>query len=559
MFQSKGLPDVSFTPPSIRSRRFSRRSALRQTGVAMATAGVVSAGLRGRAHAQATPGATPTTGSSAGDVTPERAAMAVDRVRDYAREILERTGLPGMAVAVVYGDDVLLAEGFGVREVGKPEPIDADTVFQLASVSKSLAASTVAAVVGDGTVRWDSRIADIAPGFALAEAWPTAAVTVADLFSHRSGLPDHAGDILEDLGYPQAETLHRLRFLQPEYSFRAGYAYTTYGLTAGAEAVATAAGVPWVDLAHQRLYEPLGMSSTSSRFADYMAASNRAVPHVQRDGKWVVTPQQRDPDSQTPAGGVSSTVNDMARWLRMILGDGTFEGQEVVAASALRPAHLPQSVSREAADPATQRDSFYGFGTNVSYTNFGQPQWSHSGAFALGAGTAYYVLPASNFGIVALGNGAAIGAPEALCLDVLDIAQTGAVTRDWLSLILPDFAAIMAPQYGTELPDAPPANPQPALDAAAYTGTYENDFYGPVEIVADGDTLALLIGPAARTFPLTHFDRDLFTWQPEGENAQLPSALAFTIGPAGTAVSFDDDYLTWGGAGHLVRPEADTE
>src|SRR3954464_11688314 len=187
-----------------------------------------------------------------------------------------------MSVAVVLGGTVTFDDGLVVREIGKDAPIDSSTVFQLASVSKSLAATVVSSVVGDGSVAWESRMADIAPGFALHDAWPTQNVSLADLFSHRSGLLDHAGDLLEDLGFNRAEILHRLRYLEPEYSFREGYAYTNFGLTAAAVALAEAVGTSWEDLSAERLYQPLGMTHTSSRVADYLAEPNRAIPHVKQ-------------------------------------------------------------------------------------------------------------------------------------------------------------------------------------------------------------------------------------------------------------------------------------
>ena len=192
-----------------------------------------------------------------------------------------------MAVAVVYDDALTFSGGFGVREIGKDAPIDADTVFQLASVSKSLAATVVSSVVGDGTVAWHSRMADIDPGFALHDAWPTQNVSLADLFAHRSGLLDHAGDLLEDLGFDRGEVLHRLRYLEPEYSFREGYAYTNFGLTAAAVAVAEAVGMTWEDLSAERLYSPAGHDAHQlALFADYMAEPNRAIPHV-KDGRYL--------------------------------------------------------------------------------------------------------------------------------------------------------------------------------------------------------------------------------------------------------------------------------
>ncbi|MBA2519548.1 MAG: serine hydrolase [Chloroflexia bacterium] len=542
--------------PGNPGRRLNRRQALLQTGAGVVAGVATAAATTGRIAAQE---ATPESASAPpltvqGEVTPERAAQAVERVREYATHLLEESGVPGLAVAVVYNDEVLLAEGFGVRELGKDEPIEADTVFQLASVSKSLAATVVSSVVGDGSITWRSRLADIAPGFALAEAWPTQNVTLTDLFSHRSGLPDHAGDLLEDLGYSQVDIFHRLRYLTPAYSFRAGYLYTNYGLTVAAEGVATATGVAWANLSRQRLYEPLGMDHTSSLFSDYMAQPNRAIPHIRVGDTWEVTPQQRDPDNQSPAGGVSSTVNDLAKWIRLLFGAGTYEGQELIPAAALTPVHTPQSFSTVVTDPANQRPGFYGLGSGVSYTDFGRPQWSHSGAFALGAGTAYYLLPASNFGIVALSNAMPIGVVEALCLDVLDVAQRGEATRDWFALTGPGLEAVLAPTYGTGTDwEAVPADASPAQPTSAYLGTFSNAYYGDVEVIESGDGLGFRIGPEPREFALTHYSHDTFSWQPTGENATVRSGLTFTIGVDGTADSFTDEDLADGGPGTLVK------
>lgn len=537
--------------------RIDRRGAMLQAGAGVAAA--VAGGLPGRVMAQeASPVAALPPPDPLGKVKPEWAALAVERAPELAERVLRETGVPGMSVAIVYDDKVLLQAGYGVREIGKDEPIDAETVFQLASVSKTIAATVVSSVVGDGTVSWESRMADLDPGFALHDAWPTREVMLSDLFSHRSGLLDHAGDILEDLGYSREEVLHRLRYMPPEYSFRAGYEYTNFGLTAAAVAVAKTVGMSWEDLSAERVYRPLGMNHTSSTFADYNAQPNRAIPHIQGPDGWEVTPKQRDPDAQSPAGGVSSNAVDMTRWMRLQLNQGTYDGQELIPASALAPAHLPQSFSNIPTDPATQRAGFYGLGINVSYTDYGTVQWSHSGAFASGAATAFYMLPGSGFGVLALTNGAPVGAPESFCLSILDLAQSGEVTQDWITFVTGRFAAMNAPEYGQGTNwDAPPATATPAAPDEAYLGTYHSDIYGDAEIAQGEDGLLLRIGPEPREFALTHFDRDTFSWQPTGENASVRSGLSFTIDETGAATQFHDEYLGQDGPGVLARVMSD--
>lgn len=538
-------------------RPLTRRRALTHTGAGLAALGGAITGGRpvgGLAQEASPPADEPDAAAAPGIVTPARAELAVKQIPDLVKTFLDQSGVPGMSVAVVFDDALIYSGGFGVRELGKDATVDADTVFQLASVSKPLAATVVSAVVGDGAVTWDSRLADIAPGFALHDAWVTENVALDDLFSHRSGLHDHAGDLLEDLGFDRDEILHRLRYLEPEYSFRKGYAYTNFGLTAAAVAVAEVVGMSWEDLSEERLYAPLGMTHSSSTFADFIAEPNRAVPHVKDGDTWIVTPIQREPDAQSPAGGASSTALDMAQFMRLQLGQGVFDGAQLIPAAALAPMHVPQAVSGMPEDPATQRAGFYGLGINVSYTDFGTVQWGHSGAFSSGAATALFLLPASGFGIVALTNGAPVGAAEAVCLSVLDLATTGSVSRDWLTLAGARVMAASEPEYVTATNwENPPTDVTAAAPDETYLGVFHNDFYGDVEIAQTADGLILRIGPKPLEFPLTHYDRDTFSWQPAGENAADRSGLSFLIDADGAAFAFRDDYLAGGGPGILTR------
>ena len=222
--------------------------------------------------------------ASADPITPERVAAALPKLEALAEAAVADGGVPGLAIAVVHDDEVVFLKGFGHREGGKPEAVDADTVFQIASLSKPVSATVVAALVSDGIVSWNSKIADLDPAFRLAEAYPTSELTIRDLFSHRSGLPGTAGDDLEDIGYDRAEILHRLRFVPPLSSFRAGYSYSNFGLTEGAVAAAKPTGKPWEEVAEEKLYRPLGMASTSSRHSDFLKHADRAALHVRVDG-----------------------------------------------------------------------------------------------------------------------------------------------------------------------------------------------------------------------------------------------------------------------------------
>ena len=444
---------------------------------------------------------------------------AIARVDGLVGDLMKRTAIPGMAVAIVHGGKTLYAKGFGVKDAtkggGQDNKVNANTVFQLASVSKSVGATVVAHEVSDNVVTWETPMVSKLPWFALNGPYVTGHLTIADLYSHRSGLPDHAGDKLEDLGYDRRQSLERLKYL-PLAPFRISYAYTNFGVTAAAEAVAAAAGKPWEDLSDEVLYRPLGMAATSSRFADFVARPNHAVNHVKVGDNW--EPRfQRDPDPQSAAGGVSSSVSDMARWLIMLLGNGTYNGQRIASPQALLPAITAQMISVPAKTPKA-RSGFYGYGFNVSVTSSGRTAYSHSGAFSLGAATNFVVLPSEDVAIIALTNAAPIGVPETLTAEFMDLLQYGQIRENWASLYKQAIGWINDPE-GSLVGKQPPTNPAPARPLSDYAGVYANDYWGPAIVTERDGALQLALGPKNQTFTLAHWDGDTFTFPLTSENA----------------------------------------
>jgi CubicO group peptidase (beta-lactamase class C family) len=277
-------------------------------------------------------------------------------------------------------------------------------------------------------------------------------------------------------------------------------------------------------MSQRLLFRPLGMTSTSSRFADYEARTNRADGHVRENGAWV--PRfTRDADAQSPAGGVSSSAVDMAAWMRMELAQGAYNGTPVVDSAALnlaQTAHMTTSVGA----PSSFRPGSYGYGMNVGTDGTGRVRLSHSGAFALGAGTSFALLPVENLGIVALGNGQAIGVPEALTLEFMDLVETGAVQRDWLSVVTPSFEDLYV-NNSRLAGKTRPTDPKPALNRRAYVGTYDNDYYGPARVRIRSGRLVLELGPDPMRFRLTHWSGNTFSYLPRGENATGIAAVTF--------------------------------
>jgi CubicO group peptidase (beta-lactamase class C family) len=484
-------------------------------------------------------------------IASEQVTRAIQELEKLAQKQIQENALPGLAVAVVFQDKVVYAKGFGVRDTSTKQPIDADTVFQLASISKSVGSTVVAELVGEGKITWDSKLSALDPTFEMFDPWVTREITIRDMYAHRSGLPAHAGDLLEDLGFSRAETLHRLRYQHPASSFRSHYAYTNFGITEGGVAAAKAYGLDWEKASEEKLYHPLGMTSTSSRYADFMARKNKALGHVLVDGQWVQK-FKRDPDAQSPAGGVSSSVNDVAKWMRLQLANGRFDGKQIVDEKALIETHHPNILT--GFNPFTGLPGFYGLGWNVSYDEQGRLRLNHSGAFGLGVATHVNLAPDEQLGVVVLTNAYPIGIAEALGTTFVDTALNGKPTQDWFAIFKKAFSDPAA--VGTVLGfdySKPPASPASALKNSAYLGKYTNDYFGDVSFIEKDGGLAIVSGPSNKTFPMQHYDRDTFTYETAGENAVGRSGITFTIGPDGKATEVIVENLNVRGEGTFKR------
>jgi CubicO group peptidase (beta-lactamase class C family) len=487
---------------------------------------------------------------SAVPIPPGRIEAAVGQLDGLADGLLRRTDVPGLAVAVVHDDKVVYAKGFGVRRVGTDERVDENTVFQLASVSKPLGATVIARSVGRGRVGWDDPVTEYLPRFRLSDPFASRRVTIADMYAHRSGLPDHIGDLQEDMGYGRREVLRRLRFVPLAPPLRSGYAYTNFGFTVGGLAAARAERTSWQDLSSRNLYKPLGMTSTSSRYSDYARSSRRAFGHVRVGDRWQAK-FVRNADAQAPAGGASSSVADLAKWLRLQLADGVFNGRRLIAKRALREMLTPHSLTEPPATPDS-RPSMSGLGIDIAVDSTGRVRYTHSGAFALGAGTAVAWLPSESLGIVALTNAEPIGVPESLIAEFLDLAELGRITRDWLAGYTPLFAALKFNK--SRLADRQrPADRKRALPSRTYAGTYANRYYGPARITARGGRLTMSLGPKNATFALRHWNASTFSYQPRGENAVGISAVTFRLGRDGRPAAMNVEFLDGQGLGTFKR------
>lgn len=484
---------------------------------------------------------------------------AIQHIDTRATELLNITGVPGMAIAVVQGDRVLYTRGFGVRKLGSDLKVTPETVFQLASMSKSISATVVAASVSQGTVQWNDPVAKYLDGFSLANPEVGAKVTIAEMYAHRSGLPEYAGDDLEDLGYKRMDIINRLKYL-PLSPFLVSYHYTNYGMTAAGQAVALANKLPWEDLSKKMLYEPLEMTSTSSKWADYNKASNKADLHIKNnDRKWVTSARQ--PDEQSPAAAVSSNVNDMAKWMILQLGEGTYMGQQVIKKDALLAMRrLPDSVR----PLVPEAGNYYGLGMKVRTDKTNRMRFYHEGHFSSGGSTTYELLPSAKLGIVVLSNGLAlnphggivVGVPETIAQEFYDIVEFGHLPFDRYNEIVATMSAEI-PKSTRSAAMNKTLSAQPVVSVDQIAGTYSNDYFGSITIDTIDGAPQFTIGPDENTFVLHHSSAaDAFVFTAPGGSLTDANSLKFKLAADGKPAKIIIDIFNKNGLGTFNKVTA---
>lgn len=459
----------------------------------------------------------------------------------YIAKALREYQVPGAAIAIVQDDRVTLLKGYGVRTTGQPGNVDTNTIFQIASDSKTFTAAAAGLLVDEGKLDWDEPIINHLPGFMLADEYATRKMTMRDLLAHRTGLPQFTGDILGPFGYSRAEILARLRWLQPAYSFREKAQYSNIGFFLAGETVANIEGSPWEDVVQTRLFDTLGMTRTGALFSNLKRDSNVAKSHALVGGKAQVV-EADDVDAYGAAGSVSSTATDMSHWLRMWLAKGQFDGKQILkrdTVAEIFKRSMVADLSFSETPPISENTGFYyGMGWG-SYDVAGHQVIEKGGALA-GVRSVIVMIPDLNMGIVILSNLNLTLFPEAVRAQFLHLAFGTDPTAD--------EKAILAQNVETQKMFAPPVAPKTpgkfmgTLDALA--GTYTNPFYGDCTILKADDgsseTLSIECGPARYKTLLKHWNNGAFAWVFPGATSGM-ELVTFSLGEDGTADSFSSD------------------
>jgi CubicO group peptidase (beta-lactamase class C family) len=432
----------------------------------------------------------------------------------YVEDAMKTWEVPGLAIAVVKDGETVLARGYGVCELGGHRAVTADTVFPIASCTKSFTAACVGMLVDEGKVGWDDPVRKHLPGFEVADPHVSRHATLRDLLCHRTGLV--RGDLLFVKGdLEREEVLRRTKFLEQAAPFRTRVTYSNLMYAVLGEVIAGASGIPWEQFVAERIFAPLALASTAASRAAF-PAERLAVRHRRYDGRVEPLRKPTRDDLVAPAGAVVSTVADMAQWLKFQLREGKHQDRRCLEAGTVREMHaLHQSIPiTRQADGNVYEVKVVGTGLGWWVRDYrGRKVVQHGGGW--GAETA--LVPEENLAVVVLSNLDHNLLVQMLVHDVMDAyfvgperAWTKAGKWDhWLAIGGPGHMEKFRNEQWAELDKARVQGTRPALALEAYAGRYASDLYGILDVKHEAGRLAVRFGDHAAE--LAHWQDDTFT------------------------------------------------
>ncbi|CAN5888725.1 serine hydrolase [soil metagenome] len=492
----------------------------------------------------------------------------------YVERVIRTFDVPGVAVAIVKDGRVVLANGYGVRTLGKPDRVDANTRFGIASNTKVFTASAIAMLVEAGKLEWDAPVIRYLPDFAMYDPFVTRELTVRDLLVHRSGLGLGAGDLLwwHASTYDRAEIARRLRYIRPATSFRSAYAYDNVLYLVAGQLIEKASGMSWEEFVRTRIIVPVGMTSSTVRHADAAGGGNVATTHAEVNG--VVRPvAPMVSDNTNPAGGINSTAADMAKWMIVQMDSG-----RIAPASANTPERRlfsPTSTSelwsivtpipvRSRAFPGFEhlRPNLQGYALGLGVSDYrGNLELQHSGGLP-GYVSLVTMIPGKRLGVVVLTNQESGAALTAITLRAID-SGLGAPELDYLGFLTArrDTARMQLAAAGKRASAARDSTSGPSLPLAKYAGRYLDEWYGDVSIAMEANGLVMRFSHTPQLVgDLVHWQHDSFLVRWRDRELRADAYATFALNPDGSidqlkmAPASDDVDFSFDFQDLLLRP-----
>lgn len=431
------------------------------------------------------------------------------QVDQYIDSLMKGWNIPGMAIGIVQGDQLVYAKGFGYRNLEQQLKVDTATLFPIASNSKLFTATVATEMALEGKLDLDKPVRNYLPELLFSTDELNAKASLRDLLSHRTGLPRY--DAFWVYNNIKRDSLLKLvTHMQPQLTLREGYIYNNVMYATAGIALEKVGGASWETLVRQRLFAPLQMKASCFLPEEMTAYGNCATSYFQPDstGKHYPVTHLAQSLALGPAGTIKSTVGDMSHWMMAQLNKGMYKGVQAIPAAAIEETVKPQSIAEKSTRFPELSNALYCLGRTIQ-TYKGRKLVMHTGSID-GFYSCLVFLPDEKIGVFMVHNAIDAGSLRGVMgLPVLDIV-TGSSRTPWSARYREDYVKAKVAEKKNKAATA--ANQKkgtaPSHPLADYAGEFEHPVYGSLTVSTAGDQLALQF--RSLTFDLHHYHYDQF-------------------------------------------------
>jgi CubicO group peptidase (beta-lactamase class C family) len=455
--------------------------------------------------------------------------------------------IPGLAVAIVKNGKLVFQEAYGVRELGKKDPVDINTIFSIASTTKAITVACLGILVDEEKLNWDDPVIKHFPEFRLKDSYITKNLTVRDLLTHRAGMPN------TDLfwitpNFDKEEIFRRMELIDPAYSFRSSYTYQNIMYAVAGEVVARVSGVPWHQFVNERIFTPLGMTYSVPLMSELPSIENKVTPHYIIEGKpeTIVTTST---DPVAPAGSIWSSIGDMSKWLAFMLDSANVNGKRLLSASTyseiLKPNHIIPKNSFYSTTALTKPNwTTYGLGW-FQHDYRGKMVEFHTGSIG-GLIAIVGMIPSEKIGVCVLANMDHAELRHAIMYKSFDLYAFNDNSRDWHQEIFnlykgSDDAEAVQDQ---EKEDSRVEGTKTSLEKLdSYAGVFEDGIFGKIDVTFSDEELVFNFNET-EIGRLTHWHYDTFKLI-FSKKYWGSSFINFNLNPEGDIEELEFFGITW--------------
>ena len=457
----------------------------------------------------------------------------------YATKTMADWKIPGMAIGIVQDGKLIFSKGYGVKILGSNDPVTENTIFQIGSTSKAFTATLAAILVDEGKFKWEDKVVDHVPDFMMYDPWVTREFQIVDLMAQHSGMPGYAADTLFFLGFNRPYIKQSIRNIKPVTSFRSHFAYQNNLWLVAAGVIEKYTGKTWEQALQERIFSPLGMSSSSADMQSFLDAKDVSSAHATDGDKIIALPKNWEfldwSYTAGPAGSINSNILDMVKWLTFQMNNGKVNDKQLVSETNMQVIHTPKTVIGLGSD--VHKNVFYCLGW-LYMEHEPYPIIWHNGGTLMKTMVAY--VPEQKIGIVVLSNHVT-QLPELLAFRFFD-QYAGNLAKDLSAEGLAELEKTKKEEKDKKA--VAPKNPLAAMPLKNYEGMYANDIYGKINISVVNGNLTITIGPKKVKMTLNHWDKDIFAvnWPVYGADFESGFAI-FQIDPLGKVTGVVLDFL----------------